>query len=502
MKIFSAAQIKACDAYTTHATSITTLELIDRAANACAQYIIERYTSDKAFVIMCGMGNNGADGLALAHILLQHGYGVKVFVLLHKNEPSPENKILLNKLLKINARLVDYVHPDTFLTDLPEGVILVDAILGIGLSRPTTSWLADFINHINCLPNYKLAIDIPSGMPADSITNGSAAIIKANETLSFQLIKRSFLHPETEDSCGNIHYLEIGLDPTFIASTHTNYQTIEKEKLVSFLKAKHKFSFKNEHGHAFVIGGSKGMSGAVTLATKAALRSGVGLVTSIVPEHCYMPLQTNALEAMCTTSGTDVLTNITQYQNATAIGIGVGMGTSTIAANAFSQFIDDCTLPTVFDADALNILAIHNELMNKIPANSILTPHVGECERLFGKNNNSMQRVENIRMQAMRNKTCIVLKGHHTVVAGPEGECFYNLNGNAGMAKGGSGDVLTGILTGLLAQGYTSIQSALLGVFLHASAGDIAAENIGMKAMQASDIIKYLPKAWQKLSKT
>ncbi|MCC6185866.1 MAG: NAD(P)H-hydrate epimerase [Chitinophagaceae bacterium] len=275
MKIFSAAQIKACDAYTIHATTSTSLDLIERAAGACAQFIFERYKTGKPFVIMCGMGNNGADGLALAHILLQNGYGVKVFVLLHKNEHSPENKTLLNKLLKINASLVDYVHPETFLTDLPEGVILVDAILGTGLSRPLNAWLADFINHINCLPNYKLAIDIPSGMPADTIASGDASIIMANETLSFQLIKRSFLHPETEMYCGNIHFLEIGLHPTFIAATHTHYQTIESEKLISFIKAKHKFSFKNEHGHVFVAGGSKGMSGAITLAPKAALRSGV-----------------------------------------------------------------------------------------------------------------------------------------------------------------------------------------------------------------------------------
>lgn len=502
MKIFSAAQIKACDAYTIHASGISSVDLVERAASQCATHIIGHYPIDTPFVLLCGMGNNGADGLALARILMQHGYGIKVFVLQHRNEHTAENKSHLNKLLRIDAALVEYLQPQTFLADLPEQVVIIDAILGTGLSRHVTDWLADFFAHINHLPNKKIAIDIPSGMPADHVPTGEVAMIAAHETLSFQFYKRSFLHPETGDYCGTIQLIDIGLHPTFIEATHTHYQTIDAEALTAVLKKKARYSYKNQHGHCFITGGSKGKVGAALLATAAALKSGVGLVSSIIPEVAYIPLQSKLPEAMCQVGGTTHIETIEPYQSASAMGIGMGMGTEQASVQAFSTFLETCTLPCVFDADALNILAAHPELMTKLPEHSILTPHVGECDRLFGPSSNSMQRVEHIRMQAMRYKVCIVLKGHHTVVVTPDGDCYYNLNGNAGMAKGGSGDVLTGLMAGLLAQSYTADQAALLGVFVHGLAGDIAAEELGMQAMNASDIIDCLSAAWQKLAKT
>lgn len=501
MKIFSAAQIKACDAYTIHATGITSIELVERAAAACAAYIIQHYPPDTPFVFLCGMGNNGADGLALARLLLEQGYGVKIFVLQHRADVTPENKLNLNKILRINAALVEYVEPDTFLADLLPQVVIIDAILGTGLSHAVENWLADFFAHINHLPNRKIAIDLPSGMPADSMLTGDAAMIAVSETLSFQLMKRCFLHPESAMYCGDVHLLDIGLHPAFIEGTHTHYQTIEAPVAASFIKRKERFSYKNQQGHAYIIGGSKGKGGAALLATKAALRSGVGLVTGIVPQQCYMAIQVAAPEAMCAVSGENYISEIANYDAATAIGIGTGMGTAAETMEAFSRFVTSCTKPVVFDADALNLLAMHPELMNKIPGHSILTPHVGECDRLFGKSANSMQRVEHIRMQAMRYKVCIVLKGHYTVIATPDGDCYYNTSGNAGMAKGGSGDVLTGILTGLLAQGYETGKAALLGVYLHGLSGDIAAESLGAQAMNAGDLVHYLSAAWQKLSK-
>jgi hydroxyethylthiazole kinase-like uncharacterized protein yjeF len=501
MKIFSAAQIKACDAYTIHATGISSADLVERAASACAAHITTRFSTDIPFVLLCGMGNNGADGLVLARILLQHGYGIKVFALQHRTEISPENKTNLNKLLLINAALVEYLEPETFLADLPAHVVIIDAVLGTGLSHGVTGWMADFFDHINQLPNHKIAIDIPSGMPADNLPGAGEAVLSADETLSFQLYKRSFLHPETAAHCGTIHLLDIGLHPTFIEGTHTHYQTTEEEQVASLIKHRKPFSYKNQHGHAFIIGGSKGQSGAAVLAVKAALRSGAGLVSGIIPEQCYLPLQVAAPEAMCHTSGSDHIGAIADHNAATAFGIGTGMGTDEATVTAFTKFMDQADQPTVFDADALNMLAQHQELMNKIPENSILTPHVGECDRLFGKSSNSMQRVEHIRMQAMKYKVCIVLKGHRTVIVTPDGDCFYNMTGNAGMAKGGSGDVLTGLLAGLLAQGYKADKAALLGVYLHGLSGDIAAQYLGQQAMNSGDLIAYLSQAWQKLSK-
>lgn len=502
MKIFSAAQIKACDAYTIHAGGISAADLIERAANACVSYITRQYTPDTPFVILCGMGNNGADGLAIGKLLLQNGYAVKLFVLQHRAEASPENKALLNKILRINAALVEYVAPETFLTDLPSHVVIIDAILGTGLNQQADGWIKEFFNHINQLKNHKIAIDVPSGMPADSIPAPGTTIIAAHETLSFQFYKRSFLHPETAVYCGAIHLLDIGLHPTFIEATHTHYQIIETATVTKMIRRKPDFSYKNQHGHSYIAGGSKGKSGAAVLAVQAALRSGTGLVTAIVPGQCYLPMQVNAPEAMCLTAGEDHIDALPDCNAADAIGIGMGMGQEMETINAFTNFIEACSIPCVFDADALNILAKHNELMTKIPDGSILTPHVGECDRLFGHSANSMQRVEHIRMQAMRYKVCIVLKGHHTVIVTPEGDCFYNRSGNAGMAKGGSGDVLTGLLTGLLAQGYSAEQAALIGVHLHGLAGDEAATRCGVYAMNAGDQIAHFATAWQTLAKT
>ena len=262
------------------------------------------------------------------------------------------------------------------------------------------------------------------------------------------------------------------------------------------------FSHKNQHGHVFIIGGSKGKTGAAILATHAALRSGVGLVTSVVPQESYLPLQFNAPEAMCHTSGKETIDHIDPYEQATAFAVGVGMGTHIETVAAFSKFIKLCQAPCVIDADALNILAMQPDLLSYLPNNSVLTPHVGECHRLFGQKDNSIEQVEDVRKQAMLYKVCIVLKGHRSIIVSPKGTCYYNLNGNPGMAKGGSGDVLTGLLSGLLAQGYPSEYAAQLAVYLHGLSGDLAAKLLGQEAMNAMDLIGRLSYAWQKLAKT
>lgn len=502
MKIFSAPQLKACDAYTIHATGIHSAELIERAAQACATHIRQQFSADTPFVFLCGMGNNGADGLALARILMQHGYGIKVFVLQHKPEGSPEYKANLNQLLKVNAALVDYVAPESFLADMHPQVVLVDAILGIGLSRPVEGWLAEFFQHINHLPNYKIAIDMPSGLPSDTaLLQADQAVIRADQTLTFQLLKRSLLHPETAVFAGRVHILDIGLHPTFIEATHTHYQTLEAEMLQGLLHRRDPFTYKNKNGHLYIAAGSKGKTGALILSSRAALRSGVGLVSAVIPEACYVPYQTAAPEAMCLIGGVDYLQEIPSVDLANAWVLGMGMGTDVATTEAFSAFLSACHVPCVFDADALNILAAQPDWLHKLPEHSILTPHVAECDRLFGVMSNSMQRVEHIRMQAMRYKVVIVLKGRFTVIATPEGDCYYNTHGNPGMAKAGSGDVLAGLMGGLLARGYTATESALLAVFLHASAGDIASGFLGEEAMNASDLILHLAGAWQKLEK-
>jgi ADP-dependent NAD(P)H-hydrate dehydratase / NAD(P)H-hydrate epimerase len=499
MKIFTAAQIKACDAYTIRASGIHSEELMERAAGKCVSWIKDHLPKDTLFVVLCGTGNNGGDGLAITRLLHQCGFGVKAFLLKFSKELSPDSQANLQRLQNIGKDLVNIVAPETFITDIPAHIVIIDAILGTGLSRPPTGWLAGFISHINQLPNKKIAIDIPSGLPADIIPDDDAIVLKANVTLSFQFYKRSFLHPEAAKYAGHISLLDIGLDKTFINATGTQYKTIDQEDIEAIYRPRNAFAHKGDYGHALIAGGSYGKMGAVTLCAKAALKAGAGLVTALVPRCGYHILQTAVPEVMCQTSGDKIIEGIGEWENRNAIGIGPGIGTDTETARALSAFIDECRQPIVIDADALNIIAKHPDLLAKLPKGSVLTPHPKEFTRLFGENTNSMIQVDHARIQAMRYNINIILKGHHTAVITTEGECWYNMTGNAGMAKGGTGDILTGIITGLIAQRYQPHEAAIFGVYLHGLAGDLAAEAHSKESLTATDIINYLGKAFRSL---
>ncbi len=496
MKIFSASQIKACDAYTIHASDINGIDLMERASARCAEWISANMPKDSVFIVLCGSGNNGGDGLAITRMLHQMGYGAKAFLLKFAEELTPDCQTNLERLQAIDESLVEVLQPGMFITDIPRHITIIDAILGTGLNRAVEGWLADFINHINDVENIKIAIDIPSGMPADNVPAQEAEILHVDHTLSFQLYKRSFLHPETGKYAGKIELLDIELHPTFIESTHSNYQTIDKYVVRKLFKPRNPFTHKGTYGTALMIGGSSGMMGAIILATKAALRSGAGKVKAMVPQNGYNIVQTTTPEAMCMVSGENHISKITGWADCEAIGIGTGLGMHEYTIKAFTDFIETVKQPVVLDADALNILGKHPELISKIPAGSVLSPHPKEFERMFGTTANSMQQLELARTQAMRYNIFIILKGHHTAISTPEGECWYCTDGNAGMATGGSGDVLTGIITGLLAQGYSSYDAAIIGVYLHARAGDKAAARQGQQGLIAGDIINNMGQVW------
>lgn len=499
MKIFSAAQIKACDAYTIRESGISSLDLMERAAGKCAEWIMMHLAKDAVFVVLCGTGNNGGDGLAITRMLHGQGYAVKAFLLQFSDDMSPDCRFNLQRLQKTGEDLVDILEPEAFITDIPENIIIIDAILGTGLNREAEGWLARFIKYINQLPNRKIAIDIPSGMPADTILRKEAEILRADHTLSFQFYKQTFLLPETGAYTGKVEILNIGLSHSFIETTHTGFYTIDEPLAQSLYLPRMPFTHKGTFGTALIAGGSYGMVGAVVLAARAAARAGAGKVKALVPEIGYHILQISVPEVMCITGGERFLTDIAGWEEAHAIGIGSGMGTNDKTAKAFISFIDTLKHAVVLDADALNILARHSDLLHKLPARSILTPHPKEFERLFGRTGNSQRRIELARSQAMKYNLYIVLKDRHTAILTPEGDCYYNLTGNAGLATGGSGDVLTGIITGLLAQGYSSYAACVLGVYLHGLAGEFASFEHSKEAMLAGDITLQLGKAFKTL---
>ena len=500
MKIFTAAQIHDCDAYTLQSAGIRSSELMERVAGKCVDWIRNAFTKDTLFVVLCGTGNNGGDGLAITRMLHQRSFSVKAFLLNSGKELSDDCNGNLQRLKMIDENLITVVEPDTFLTGLPPQVVVIDAILGTGLSRPVTGWISSFIGKINQIPNRKIAIDIPSGLPADIIPDKEAVIFKVQDTLSFQFYKRTFLHAESASYAGRIHVLDIGLDKNYINNTHTLYRTLTHEEVLPIYKPRSPFAHKGNYGRILLAGGSIGKTGAITLGCKAALRAGAGLVTALVPESGYLVLQSSVPEAMCRTNGSTSIEKISDWADFTGIGIGPGMGTDDRAVKALTEFLDSCMQPVVLDADALNIIAAHPDLMQKIPKGSILTPHPKEFSRLFGENTNSMIQLDHGRIQAMKHNINIVLKGHHTAIINGEGECWYNMTGNPGMATGGSGDVLTGIITSLLGQGYYPHEAALLGVYLHGLSGDIAAKKLSQEALIAGDIIDYLGKTFLTLA--
>jgi NAD(P)H-hydrate epimerase len=499
MKILSAPQIKAADEHTIHSLPISSVDLMERAAARCTDWLTANYPKETLFVVLCGSGNNGGDGLAITRMLHRHGYGVKAFLLPTSAELSRDCSSNLNRLQRISAGLVENLQQDTYITDIAEHIVIIDAILGTGLSRPAEGWVAKFIDKINELPNKVISIDMPSGLPADSLPGEKSSVISAVDTLSFQFYKRSFLHGEGGKYCGRIHILDIGLDETFARNTVTHYNIITKDEVLKHYKPRQPFSHKGTYGMAFLIGGSYGMMGAIALAGKAALRTGAGKVRVLLPEAGYDIIQTLVPECMCITKGQHHINNISEWENADAIGIGCGIGTEDNTIAAFCSFIEAVKEPVVIDADALNIIAKHPELLHKIPAGSILTPHPKEFERLFGPTSDSMQRAELARMQAMRYGFNIVLKDRYTIVIDPEGECWYNLTGNAGLATAGSGDVLTGIITGLLAQGYAPTIAAMLGIYLHGKAGEYASNIHSQESMVAGDIVESLGAAYRSL---
>lgn len=497
MKIFSVAQIRACDEQTIKTEGISSIDLMERAALRCVIWITENMPHEHLFVVLCGPGNNGGDGLAIARLLHQRKVGVKAFLLQSSATLSADCASNLTRLQHIDPELVQVLQPGTFITGIPAHIVVIDAILGTGVNRPVVGWIADFIQQVNNLPNRKIAIDIPSGLQCDTIPDAEDTILKAQDTLSFQFYKRVYLHPESSVYTGNVHVLDIGLSKNFIDKTLVHYYTSDAEHVRTIYKKRPSFGHKGTFGKAYLAGGQYGKIGAMVLCSKAALRSGVGLVMAAVPACGYTILQTAVPEVMCHTSGSETLESMLYWDDADALGIGPGMGTDAAAVAALTHVLEQCNKPMVLDADALNILAAHPELLSKLTKGTILTPHPKEFARLFGSNTNSMVQVENARIQAMRYNICIVLKGKYTAVISPEGACRYNTTGNAGMATGGAGDVLTGIITGLLAQGYAPFAAAVMGVYIHGLSGDIAAADNSEEALIASDIIDYMGKAWK-----
>ncbi|MEI6433569.1 MAG: NAD(P)H-hydrate dehydratase [Bacteroidota bacterium] len=508
MKILPVHLIREADAYTIKHEPIADIDLMERAAGACADWLIKNIDFDRKIMIFCGQGNNGGDGFAIARLLSLTGYDLHVFNLASLEKMSPSCLINFNRLKENHqkCRISDLSSSspveEIILPEIDNQTVVIDAIFGSGLTRLPEGRIARIIDHINSSGAVITAIDVPSGLFCDDTVrrSGNPSIIHADFTLTFSPPKLAFFFPENDRYVGDWKLLDIRLSPEFIDTAEVRNFMIEPGDIRGILKKRDKFAHKGRFGHALLICGSTGKMGAAILASHACIRSGAGLVTAHVPSSTNAILQTAVPEAMLSIdSDNDCFSEVPDLTAYTAIAAGPGIGTKSHTANALKMLIQQTQIPIIFDADAINILAENKTWLAFLPKGCIFTPHPKEFERLVGKIGNDFERNEMQRNFSFKNHCYIVLKGAHSATTTPDGRCFFNTTGNPGMATAGSGDVLTGIIAGLMAQGYSSLESSLAGVYIHGLAGDSALSSLGYEALIASDIIANLGKSFQQL---
>ncbi len=498
LKILNTAQLKAWDAYTIHNEPITSIDLMERACMGFVKWFVQTFNNVLKMGVVCGTGNNGGDGLGIARLLVNRGFSVHVWIVRGSVPETVEFKTNLARL-PVNVKVDEIAASDgdSLFSDCD---VLIDAIFGYGLSRAVEGIYEQAIQAINQAKAIRVAIDIPSGLFADVHTRGIA--VNADYTLTFQLPKLAFLMPENSGRVGEWIVADIGLHKKFLKEVKTDYWWVTRKSLSKKIPRRGRFDHKGVFGKALIVAGSMGKMGAAVLAAKAALRSGLGLLTVHVPKCGYQIIQTTVPEAMASVDDTDnYITTPVNIHGFEAIAIGPGIGQNPETVTAVSKILSCATRPLVIDADGLNILSQHQELFVHVPENSILTPHVGEFKRMAGLWKDDFGRLALARDFSKRVKCILVLKGAYTAIVFPDGHVHFNSTGNPGMATAGSGDVLTGILTGLLAQGVTPGDAALVGVYLHGLAGDRAAHEKGFCGLIASDLVEELPQAFKQLSR-
>jgi NAD(P)H-hydrate epimerase len=492
-------KIREWDSYTIINEPISSIDLMERASRIFASWLIDkRFLEERKILVVVSKGNNGGDGLAVTRMLTEKFYDVDLLIADIQSKASPDFE---KNLKRLDAKRIKYKYLSSGdeLPLLDNYALIIDALFGSGLERPVSGYWAQLIDQINNSGKTVVSIDIPSGMYADKPSDG--AVIRCDNCLSFESPKLAMLMPDNASNISNWSFESIGLKMEYLKIIRADTYYIEKRDIKDLIKPRNRFDHKGNYGHALIAGGSKGMMGAPMLAAKSCLRTGAGLVTALIPDTGYSILQTAIPEVMVVSEcGVDHLSAVPDISRFSAIGIGPGMAVNEMTAGFFGDFLSAVNVPLVIDADALNILAKNRKLIEKIPAGSVLTPHPGEFDRLFGKSESGFERLDILREKAKELQLYIVLKGRYTAIATPKGIVYFNSTGNAGMATAGSGDVLTGMITSLLAQGYEPLNACLTGVFVHGLAGDIGAGQQGLRSLISTDIIDNIGNAFKNLA--
>lgn len=500
MKILSAEQQKEADAYTIANEPISSVNLMERAATACTRWITTKFDNSFHFNIICGLGNNGGDGLAIARLLAEKNYKVDVFILRYSDKYSEDFLENEKRLQQTTVNIKNIFSANEFeIQNHNSKSILIDAIFGTGLNKPVEGWLYDIIEKINQLSNYTIAIDIPSGLFCEKNPNSDKnAIIRAKHTLTIHSPKLSFMFSSNYKYVGDFSIMDISIQPQLISTLKSPYYFTQLSDIKNIYHPRLKFAHKGNNGHALLVCGSFGKMGAAVLSSLACLRTGTGLLTTHVPKCGYEIIQTAVPEAMVSVDSNEkYITDNIHLEKYNAVGIGPGLDTEKQTQNILKLLIQNSSLPMVLDADAINILGQNKTWLSFLPNESILTPHPKEFERLTGMALGPEDRLAEQIIFSQKYGVYIVLKGAHTSISCPNGDVHFNSTGNPGMATAGSGDVLTGIITSLLAQGYLPKEAAIMGVYLHGLAGDTASKIKQEETMIASDIITSLDEAYK-----
>jgi len=499
MKIFTPSQLKLADKYTIENEPISSIDLMERAAKSCVDFISTKLKYDESITIFCGVGNNGGDGLAIARLLLDKGFeNVKVYVVEFSKNHSLDFTINYKRLE--NKLQIKHIVDNSTIPEIIDGTV-IDAIFGVGLNKSPHGFTKKLIQKINRSEAEIISIDMPSGLFANEHNIDSDSIILASNTLTFQSPKLSLLLPSYSAFVGDFIVIDILLHPDFIEKEESKYYFTCREIASKLIKRRSKYSHKGTYGHSLMIGGSSGKMGAILMATKAAVKSGSGLVSSLVPKCGYQILQTAVPEAMVLIDAENNIENLHLSINPSAIGIGPGLGTEISSADMLKHLFSEKIAPLVLDADALNLISKHRELLETLPEGSVLTPHPKEFERLVGKWNNDFEKIKLALEFAINYQVVLVLKGANTAIFDTSGNVYFNSTGNPALATGGSGDVLTGIITSFLAQGLSNKEAAILGVYIHGLAADLAMEDgiESEESFSATNIIDYLGRAFNDL---
>lgn len=493
MKILTGKQIKEADRFTIENEPVDSIELMERAAEVIAQAICNEVEQGSDLLFFIGKGNNGGDGLAVARMLANVGFGCSVFMLHAVDELSEECRINFERLPE-SVKLIEngeFTVGDT--------TVVIDAILGASTKGEPKEPEKSAIGMINQLGCPVISIDMPSGMRTE-FGNVPEDIIQATVTLTLEFPKLALLLPEAGDCGGEVKVLPIDLSQEYMENAKSNCEYIDEELVRGFIRTRPKFSHKGNYGHALLVCGSRGMCGAAILSTSAALRSGCGLVTVHVPEKDSAAVYASVPSAMLSLDKQEYFSTLPgDWSHYTNLGIGCGLGQHEETIPAVERLFRACENPIVIDADAIRIVAEYPEIMKLVTPGSVFTPHPGELKCLIGEWASEEEKISKVVEFTKANKVIVAVKGANTMICTPDGKLYFNSTGTPGMAKGGSGDVLTGYLTGLIARGYSPVEAAILGVYVHGKAGEKAAEYYGEEGMNSGDLVDFLAESMQEL---